>query len=130
MQLALVAIAGVEADIAVVGHATVYEGEIEIVLRRIDLHAFGQAVEDEAENGHRVVDRKRSRSTDLLDIALIGLELWPVLRLRDRRACRRHCGQKRSDPADRSRAPSPSRPAAVLASRITHAGAPSRPGSA
>jgi len=87
VQLAIVAIGAVEADIARIAHAILHEVKVVVILGGINFHALGQAAEHVAEHRQRIGKRQRGLRRQLLDIGLIGLELRRFLR--ERRRCER-----------------------------------------
>ena len=87
---ALIAVAGIEPDIAGIADAVEIEAEVVIVLSRKHLHAFGQLRHHKAEHRHLVLgvelEVRRRRAQDSLDVTLVGLE---------RRALLGVCGSQR-----------------------------------
>ena len=75
MQIALVAVGGIETDVASINDTPIGESEIVIVLRRINLYPLGQAGEDGSKNRSRIVDLESRLMREIVNMLLIGAEL-------------------------------------------------------
>jgi hypothetical protein len=73
MNLALIARAGIEPDIAGVAFAAIVEPKIVIVLSRIDLDAIGEAFEDKLKHRPHIRQRQRGGSRHVLDKGFVGV---------------------------------------------------------
>src|SRR5689334_8394671 len=64
------------------------EGEIVIVLRRIDLDAVRKVAEHPSEDLDWIVDVELRLAHQLLDLGVVGFQPWRVIAVRSNRTCR------------------------------------------
>src|SRR5712691_4755201 len=78
MNLAAVAVRGIEPNVAGIGLAVVHETKIVVVLRRIYFHSLRKIPEHPAEHLLEVAEGHLGLACRLLEIDLVGRETWAL----------------------------------------------------